>query len=84
MQKKHQTIDADTITVAMSVAPVRLVFFKVETIKGETITIPLDPEQAVQLGITMAGAGHAQRRVAATGDEQAFDRDLDQLADLLN
>lgn len=83
MQRKHIVVDPDRFELSMSISPARLVFLTVETIKGETIKIPFSPEEAVNMGISIAGVGHAVRRAAAN-DDATFEQDLDDLAELVN
>lgn len=83
MQKLHQVVDPDHFELSMSIDPVHLVFLKVETIKGSTISIPFDPEQAIRMGISLASVGHAARRWAVNNGD-TFDQDIEDLAALVN
>ncbi|MGB7360025.1 MAG: hypothetical protein WA944_19440 [Mycobacterium sp.] len=83
MQRKHIVVDPDKFELSMSISPARLVFLTVETIRGETIKIPFSPDEAIRMGIGIAGVGHAVRRAAAN-DDATFNQDLADLAELVN
>lgn len=81
--KKIDTVHPSHFEFGMAVYPQRLAVLKVHGVKGEQISIPMDPDEAVKLSIALGGFAHAVRRAAAQSDSN-FDSDLDQLADMLN
>lgn len=82
--KKIDTVHPDRFEFGMTTnTNPRLVVLKIIGVKGQEVSVPLEHGEAVKLGISIAGFAHAVRRAEAHGD-RGFDRDLDDLSDLLS
>ena len=81
--KKIDRVIPSHFEFGVSVGSTPSIAIKVNGIRGEEITIPVDATEAHQIGVYIAGLAHAVRRAAAAGEEMPSDDDYEQLRELI-